>query len=220
MQPDQLDPMIVAIIIAIVVALCVVLILSARADFFRRVPPNIYRGIGIRYEKGAVLPWRGLEPAIDTLIEMTELEMPEHANKLLQGLWIEVVPYDGLCKSPLHSNGMTRVREDDRVLWVRSNGTVRIERPPVFGMEHPVLVLRQLRENDTKAQSRTATGTGPFKEAAYSAMYHEFIEHWMSWKILGDWNGDHLRKNLIDIADRYVKHYDKVKARSGRGLVP
>lgn len=191
-------------------AVCLALFIAAHLEHRRSFPRFEYRGIRVRYLDGAERPWRGIAQAIDTLVDVTTREFRHDAPDLLRGLWIEVVPYNGFCRSPSMPTGVTKIYEDHRVVWVRANGTIRIERGPPLAPAHPVLVVRQTRAGDTPHQSRHALGTGPLNDAGYgTALFHEFAEHWVPLHMRGDSNVDHKNTAMAELTRRYQADYER-----------
>lgn len=167
----------------------------------KREPQEYYRGVGIRYLEDSVRPWPGLFLAIDACWSFLLNLYPEHAEAVMHDLWIEVVPYSGLCKSSMTPTGFVKhtrtVAHEERklryVTWERSRGTYRKKEAYLgFFEPHRVIVVRQLRKGDTEEEDRTGIGKGDIRPAGETlAFFHLMAAHIMHEKLYGHWNDSH-----------------------------
>lgn len=165
-------------------------VLWARHDFYVNLPTDTYRGISIRYLEGTIKPWPGLRPVIDALEDTLVREYPKDAPGLLEHLLIEVVPYDGLCVSQSVPRGTIAMVHEGKIIQARATGTIRDEGPPL-GPTYQVLVVRQLRVDDSDLQAWSATGTSTIGSANVSAIWHEEAQHALPLRLYGDPNSAH-----------------------------
>jgi|SRR3990167_148741 len=188
-----------------ITALAVVLgaLLFARQVLSRR-PDKRYRGIGIRYLPNSSQPWSDLERCLDAIIYVVSADpklLP--ARDALTNFDVEVVPYEGLVATISTPTGYVSLdgrnslakpaTPESEAVTSKIAGSVRYERPHPFSRMRTTVVVRQLREGDTRLDDLKASGNGAIHPATKSALFHEFAEHVVPFVLSADWNAGHKR---------------------------
>lgn len=181
-------------------------------------PTHWHRGVGIIYLQGAEVPWRGLEDALDLLLDELARRWPRRLE-LRKDLFVEIHPYEGYLISELGMTGFVDPKtglsapvptnESEARQVAKVGGTRRKVRPWMLSRWRHIAMVLQKRSQGEAWEHRLARGVGPLVPAGDSTLFHEVVQHIVPDRLGEGLNRQHTRDDLEAIERDLHRRYQR-----------
>jgi hypothetical protein len=195
------------IIIALSLLSIGIFVIIRNVSWKNKRPKESYKGCFYEFLPGTVV-WEDFRQTLNLLQLRLDADV-------LSDLWIRVLPYESVVRSPTCLTGFIDAigqstpepPDEPSAAGVRIiMGVTEVERKWPIGRATLIIYARQHKPSDNAIQARLRTGVGNVVDTtAKSVLVHELVQHVYSYRKGKGLNQQHSSKELIDLERRILR---------------